>query len=370
MRKIFWVLIALTIISCSMDKGEGFGRRPSKPHIVKKGSITIKLEETGDIQPIKEIEIKSKVSGKILKFYVEEGDYISSGQVIADIEPDYNQAETIERVKSNLKLAEIRLENADEDLGEKQGLFEKEYISADELDAASDALEESKISYESALQQYELIKEIETVDNVSKLVASASGTIIQKPVEEGEMVVSSANSYSAGTVVLKLADLRRMVVRTHINEVDISKIKKKQTAEIKVDAYPYDKYEGRISKIAAMAISYNNIKVFPIEIEIMQPDEKLKPGMTANITIIGQKKEDIIVVPIRAIFSDDEGQDIVWLVKNDSISDSVPVKTGINNFQEVEIIDGLSIGDSVSFAEGTKKAKFEGMKGKKGGRGK
>jgi HlyD family secretion protein len=357
MKKIIWLLVAITLVSCSVKKGKDFrGKGGGKPHVVANGSITIKLEETGEIQPIKEFEIKSKVSGKVLKFYVEEGDYITNGQVIADIEPDYNQAETIARVKSNLKLAEIKLENSTENLKEKQDLFDKKYISADELDAASDGLKETIISYESAMQQYELIKEIETENNVSKLVASASGTIIQKPVEEGEMVVSSANSYSAGTIVLKLADLRRMVVRTHINEVDISKIKKSQKAEIKVDAYPYDKYQGEISKIAAMAITYNNIKVFPIEIEILESDDKLKPGMTANITIIGQKKEDIVVLPIRAIFSDDEGQDIVWLVKNDSISKSVPVKTGINNFQEVEIIEGLSVGDSISFSEGKKKS--------------
>jgi len=325
--------------------------RHSKPHVVKTGEITIKLEETGEIRPIKEIEIKSKVSGKITLFYVEEGDYIKLGDVIADIEPDYNQAETIARVKSNLKLAEIRLENAAEDLQEKQELFEKKFISADALDNSEDALQEAGINYKSALQQYELIKEIETEDNVSKLIASASGTIIQKTVEEGEMVVSSANSFSAGTVIIKLADLTRMVVNSHINEVDISKIKKNQKVEVKVDAYPYDSYSGRITKIATMAIAYNNVKVFPIEIEIDRVDKKLKPGMTANITIIGEKKSDIVVLPIRAIFSDEEGQDIVWLVKNDTISKSVAIKTGINNFQEVEIIEGLSEGDSISFIE-------------------
>jgi HlyD family secretion protein len=133
--------------------------------------------------------------------------------------------------------------------------------------------------------------------------------------------------------------------------VDISKIEKEMKVKIQVDAYPYEEYSGSISKIAAMAITHNNVKVFPVEIEINNVDEKLKPGMTANITIIGEERKDIIVVPIRCIFSDEEGQDIVYKVVNDTIGENIPIKTGINNFQQVEIIEGLAIGDSISFTE-------------------
>ncbi|HPR17431.1 MAG TPA: hypothetical protein PLD62_04220, partial [Candidatus Cloacimonadota bacterium] len=107
----------------------------------------------------------------------------------------------------------------------------------------------------------------------------------------------------------------------------------------------------------AMAISYNNVKVFPVEIEIRNVDAKLKPGMTANITIIGEKKSDILVVPIRTIFSNDAGQDIIYRVQSDTIGTQIVVKTGINNFQEVEIIEGLAEGDSISFTEPAKDEK-------------
>ncbi|OPX28353.1 MAG: hypothetical protein B1H06_03425 [Candidatus Cloacimonas sp. 4484_143] len=359
---IIILVIAVLVIGFILVKGGKKGNKPGKrdkikAHVVKAGKITVKLEETGEIQPIKEIEVKSKISGKIVKFYVEEGDYVKINDVIADIEPDYNQAEMINRVKSNLELTEIRLKNAQRDFTDKQKLFKQKFISQKELDKFQDALTEAEINHQSSLQQYELIKEIETEENISKIISTASGTVIQKSVEEGEMVVSNTGSYTAGTVILKLADLRRMVVNSRINEVDISKIEKNQKVDIQVDAYPYEKYSGNITKIAAMAVTYNNVKVFPVEIEIKDVDSKLKPGMTANITIIGEEKKDILTVPIRCIFSDDEGQDIIYRVVNDSIGEQVVVKTGINNFQEVEIIEGLAEGDSISFKEPKKDEK-------------
>ncbi len=353
------IVIVIGAISSKKKKSRKASTEKVKFHIVEKGMITVKLEETGDIHPIKEIEVKSKISGKILKFFVDEGDFVNKNDIIAEIEPDYNQAETISRIKNTLDLSELRLKNAQRDLNDKQELFNASYVSQKELDSHKDALTEAEINYESALQQYELIKEIETEENVSKIISTASGTVIQRSVEEGEMVVSNTSSYSAGTVILKLADLERMVVESRINEVDISKIRKDQRVEIQVDAYPYEKYSGNITKIAAMAVTYSNVKVFPIEIEIKKVDDKLKPGMTANITIIGEKRKDILVVPIRCIFSDEEGQDIVYKVVNDTIGESITVKTGINNFQQVEIIEGLAENDSISFSEPKKEEEFK-----------
>ncbi|MDP8200793.1 MAG: efflux RND transporter periplasmic adaptor subunit [Candidatus Tenebribacter burtonii] len=358
MKKVFSgiiiVLMVLLISGCNVSKGKKdrskFGVN-TKHHKVELGTIVIKLEETGEIQPIREIEQKSQVSGELVKFYVEEGDYVNKGDLLAEIVPDFNQAESILRVNSNLKLAEIELENTREKYNKRKDLFANDYISETELDTYKDSYTKAQINYDSALQQYELVKEIESDNNLSKLYSTASGTIIQKPVEEGEMVVSSSGSYSAGTVILKLADLSRMIVNAKINEVDISKIEVGMKVNIQVDAYPYENFDGRITKTAAMAISYNNVKVFPIEIELIEVDEKLKPGMTANITIIGEERKDIVVIPIRCIFSDDEGNDIVYQVINDSIGTSSVVKTGINNFQQVEIIEGIAVDDTISTKE-------------------
>ena len=116
----------LALAGCNVSKA---GAKPNKlnekakVYVVKKGEITVKLEETGEIEPIKQIEVKSKISGKITKFFVEEGDFVKMGDVIAEIEPDYNQTETITRLKSNLELTEIELRNAESDLADKQKLY-------------------------------------------------------------------------------------------------------------------------------------------------------------------------------------------------------------------------------------------------------
>jgi len=349
---IIVLLAALILGACSVETGKG-DKSPGKVKsmIVESGEITVKMEETGEIEPIREIELKPKVSGKIVKFYVDEGDYIEDGDLIADIEPDYNEAEKLSAVKSNLTLAQIRLTDAQKDLADAEELATKNYISDKQLRDARNELERATINHQDALNQNDLVKEIESKDNVSKMYASASGTIIERKVEEGEMVISSSGNYSGGTVIFNLADLSRMVVKSRINEVDIGKVHKKQKVKIQVDAFPYQKYNGNITRIAPKATSYNNVKVFQIEIEIIDVDEKLRPGMTANITIIGEKRADIVTIPIRAIFSDEDGQDIIYKVVNDTISNSVVVKTGINDFQKVEIIEGLAVGDTISFSE-------------------
>lgn len=367
MKKLFVIFTALILLlsfGCgnkNRSEKERFGRGGKTKHVVKRGSITVKLEETGEILPIKEIDVKSQVSGEIIKFYVEEGDFVNKGDLIADIEPDYNQAERIANVKSQLELSEIRLRNARKDYEDKTKLAE--YISEKELSDSEDRLIEAKLNYNNAVAQYELIKEIETEDNISKMRATASGTIIRKPVEEGEIVVAGSGAYSAGTLIVTLADLERMIVSASINEVDVSKIKKGQTVSIKLDAFPYEEFSGKISYIAAMAVNSNNVKVFPIKVEIDNVDSKIRPGMTANITIIGEDKRDIVVVPIRAIFSDENGQDIVYRVQNDTLITPKMVKTGINNFQEVEIMEGISEGDTISLVE--KKVDFSKGKRKK-----
>ncbi|MCK4956228.1 MAG: efflux RND transporter periplasmic adaptor subunit [Candidatus Cloacimonetes bacterium] len=358
MKRLISVLLAIFLLfslGCGKKNQQSklkHGVKKNNHLVVKRGSITVKLEETGEVKPIKEIDIKSKISGKILKFYVEEGDFVKSGDLIADIEPDYNQAEKIARVKSSLKLNEIRLRNATKDFEDKKKLAE--YISKTELNRAEDTFIEAKLNYEDAFAQYELIKEIEAEGNVSKIISSASGTLILKSVEEGEMVVAGSGAYAEGTIIVKLADLQRMVISSRINEVDIAKVSKGQKVDIQLDAFPYDKFYGKINKIAAMAVKYNNVKVFPIEVEIIDVSSKIKPGMTANITIIGEDKKEIIVLPIRAIFSDATGLDIVYKVSNDTISGSRIIKTGINDFQQVEIIEGIAEGDTISLVEKSK----------------
>jgi len=318
---------------------------------VEKGSIAIRIDETGEVQPKSTVDIKSKVSGKVVKLYVDENDFIRNGQLIADVEPDYNQARSIASIKNDLRSAEIRHKDARKNLEEGESLREGNFISEIDFEKLQDELEKATLDLELAQQQYELIEDIETRGNVSKIYSTASGTVIERKVEQGEMVQSSNTAYTEGTVLLTVADLNQMIVKSSINEVDIAKIAEKMAVEVKIDAFPYDSFTGIISKISASAKTENNIKVFPIEIEIDQKDNRLRPGLSANITILGENKSDILTIPIRTIFTDPQGNDIVYKVVNDSIQSPTIIKTGINDMQRVEVFEGLEENDEISLTE-------------------
>lgn len=353
------IIIAIVIVSYiyfKKDKGTLTNNNIQKVKVTR-GDISIRIEETGEVQPKSVVAVKSKVSGKVLRLYVDENDFVKAGDLIADIEPDYNQARTIANVRNELRRAEINHKNAEKNLEEGTILYQRKFISSDEFETLKDNLEKTRLDLDIARQQFALIEDIETIDNISKIYSTATGTVIERRIEVGEMVQSSNNSYSEGTILIRVADLNEMIVKTSINEVDISKIPDNRSlneapeATIRIDAFPYDSFTGRISKVSAQAKTENNVKVFPLEIEIIQKDQRLRPGLSANVTIIGETRQNILTIPIRAIFSDASGNDVVYKVVNDSISTATMIRTGINDLQRVEILSGLNENDEISLRE-------------------
>jgi len=261
------------------------------------------------------------------------------------------QAQTLSRIKSNLKTTEINLENAQKDYESSKELYDKSLISDEEWRDAQNALKLAQISYDSALEQYKLVEEIGITETNMKVTAPVSGMIIHKTVEEGEMVVSS-ESYSGGTVLITIADLSQMIILTDINEVDIGKISLGREAKITIDAFPDKKYGGEIIHISPMAaIGNNNIRTFQVKVSIEDNLKELRPGMSANVTIIGKTRKGVVTIPIQAIFQDEDGNDVVYIVKSDTLITSAIVKTGINDLQKVEIMEGVAEGDTISLVE-------------------
>lgn len=335
-------------------------------YTVALGNIEAKIDITGEVQPQTVVSIKSRVSGRIVKFYAAENDYVKSGQIIADIEPDYNQANTLFNTKASLKRAELSLEKARKDVSDKRILLENKYLSQADFDSAADVLKNAEIEYAQASSQYEMIRDLDVPGKVTHVYATASGTVIERNVNEGEMVTSSITGFGEGTVIMKIAELTHMIVKSNINEVDIAKFRLGQHAKIKLDALPYEEYSGRIVKIAPMAITENNAKVFPVEISIGATGTGVKPGMTAAVSIEGESKENVVIIPIGAVFADEKGQDIVYLMPKEqktpavkdkkgkpiaAVGSPTPVQLGSNDLQMVEIVAGLKTGDVISLTE-------------------
>jgi len=358
MKKFVWIIIVVVIVVVVVVSVTGKkkttqqeGGKKTPTAVAKIDDISIVLDEVGEIRPVKEVNVKSKLSGRISKMFVEEGENIKVGDIIAEIEPDMAQAQTLSRIKSTLKTTEINLENAQKDYESSKELYDKSLISDEDWRDAQNALKLSQISYDSALEQYKLVEEIGITETNMKVTAPVSGMIIHKNVEEGEMVVSS-ESYSGGTVLITIADLSQMIILTDINEVDIGKISLGREAKITIDAFPDKKFGGEIIHISPMAaIGNNNIRTFEVKVSIEDNLKELRPGMSANVTIIGKTRKEVVTIPIQAIFQDENGNDVVYVVKSDTLISSAIVKTGINDLQKVEILEGVAEGDTISLVE-------------------
>ncbi|TSA24103.1 efflux RND transporter periplasmic adaptor subunit [bacterium] len=358
MKKFVWIIIVVIVIvvivvsvTGKKKNSEQEGDKKTSTAVAKIDDISIVLDEVGEIRPVKEVNVKSKLSGRISKMFVEEGEYIHVSDIIAEIEPDMAQAQTLSRIKSTLKTTEINLENAQKDYESSKELYDKSLISDEEWRDAQNGLKLAQISYDSALEQYKLVEEIGITETNMKVTAPVSGMIIHKTVEEGEMVVSS-ESYSGGTVLITIADLSQMIILTDINEVDIGKISLGREAKITIDAFPDKKYGGEIIHISPMAaIGNNNIRTFQVKVSIEDNLKELRPGMSANVTIIGKTRKGVVTIPIQAIFQDEDGNDVVYIVKSDTLITSAIVKTGINDLQKVEIMEGVAEGDTISLVE-------------------
>ena len=359
MKKAFKVIVTLVIIitvgyfsvkffTKKNDKASDKTLFELKTAKVELGEIATQIDITGEIEPETIVEVKSKVSGKIIKFNKNINDYVNNGDLIATIEIDYQQANTITNTRSNLDLAEIRYKWAKRDFDDIKIQYESGYETKYNYDTAEKNLEQAELNYSIAQEQYKQVEEIDTKGEESKIYSSVSGTVITRTVEEGEMISSIGLGNSDGTAIMQIADLSQMIVKSNINEIDINKYKEGQTATITVPANPNHKYNGIITQVAVMAQNVNNVKVFPIEIELIDVDDLIKPGMTAEITIKGESKSDIPIIPITALFSNEKGEDVVYTVENNTIKDTKIIVTGINNLTHVEVLSGIEIGEEVS----------------------
>ncbi len=338
------LLILCPLLEGCQSRGKVKESESTRTAVVERGDILIVLQEVGVIDPLYKAEVKSKVSGTITDIRVEEGRKVSTGDILALIEPDVGQANIISRIESTLRKAEVNIKQTERELNRKKELFEEGLIAQDELEEAEENHSIARIEYSTAQEQLKLLGGGGSA-SLYKVRAPTPGVIIQRCMEKGEMAIGTS-SYMGGSVLFVIGDLEQLVVKAEINEVDIGTIREGQPVEITVDAFPKEVLNGEITMISPAARDKGGIKVFDIRIEILSPDPYLKPGMTANIDISAAKREDILVVPIESIFTQKE-KDVVYSRRNPKwVREEVVV--GINDLDKVEIVSGLSEGDTIA----------------------
>ncbi|MBM3308140.1 MAG: efflux RND transporter periplasmic adaptor subunit [Candidatus Eisenbacteria bacterium] len=361
-RSAMWIAAAVAAAALAAGCGGGTGRgaeaagtpdgRRAK---VAVGDVAVRLAEVGEIQPKTKVLVKSKVSGKITRLVAREGAWVNKGGVLAVVEPDMAQARTVATLKSGYGRARVDLDRARQDHERDVNLHSAGHISDEALKLSKDALDIATIEYRSALEQMKLAAEdgVTTEPEAEsaqflEILAPASGIVIELQIEEGEIVTSGALSYTSGSTLMAIANLSAMQIRAGVNEVDAGKIRNGQAVAIDVDAYPDVEYHGVITHIAPAARSAEGVKIFDIEIDVTDSDERLRPGMTANIEIRGDHREGVLTVPVEAVFRK-QGRHVVYVFDG---SGNAPVereiRTGISTIDLVEVVSGLSEGEEVA----------------------
>ena len=394
-KTIIWIIvivIALLIVLIGGKKAGWFGKSGNFKQIEVTNISLIDIVETvaatGKIQPEVEIKLSSEVSGEIIKLPIIEGEQVKKGDLLVSINPDLvqallNQSQAgLQNVKAQLTQAEANLNNLKLNFDRNKALYEKGVISKSDWERTFTDYEVAKANVKSAYYNVQSAQSAvkQSRDNLSRtsIFAPRDGTISKLSVELGERVVGTAQM--AGTEIVRVANLNNMEVEVDVNETDIVKVNVGDSTIVEVDAYLKREFKGVVTEIANTAentLSVDQVTNFKVKVRILPESYKdlsadkpensspFRPGMTATVDIITNKKENIIGVPISAIViktdtssagskkiiketisSKSEKFECVF-VKIGDIAKLRVITTGIQDDSNIEITSGLNEGDEV-----------------------
>jgi len=295
-RFAFFALFVVSVSAC--ESGEAAEAASSVETVeVVRGNLLISAEATGTVEPIREVEVKSKASGEILRLHADIGDEVRPGQILADIDPRDVQ-NRFDQTEADLEVAQVRLEIAESQIERSTLLLEREVITAQEHEGARVEYANSRANLVKARTNHELaVLQLEDV----RITAPMSGTIIQKNVEEGMVIQSASGNVSGGTTLFLMANLGEMQVRTLVDETDMGQLEPGMVANVTVEAFPDRTFRGEVQKIEPQATVEQNVTMFAVIVSIDNSGRLLKPGMNAEVEVMVDEAVNVLVVPNNAI---------------------------------------------------------------------
>lgn len=314
---------------------------------VERGTISNSVTATGTIEPITEVEVGTQVSGKITKLYADYNSVVKAGQLLAELDTVELRA-TLDSRTASLESARVKYEYQKKNYTRIKGLFEKGMVSETDYEDAEYQYQTSKTDYDQAQSN---MVQAETNLGYARIFSPIDGIVLSREVEVGQTV---AASFETPTLFTLAQDLRKMQVVADVDEADIGQVVEGQKVSFTVDAYPDDVFEGSVTQVRLQATTESNVVTYEVVIDAPNPDVKLKPGLTANVTIFTMQKPDVLVVPAKALrFSPDPAQKTpaagpkrVFVDHNGFLTE-ISVKTGVSDGIYTEVTGGLVEGDSV-----------------------
>ena len=326
---------------------------------VTRGSIQTQVSETGTIQPSQTVEIKSQFSGEISRLPVSAGQQVEAGQLLAVIRQEPREARQAAQLRASIQEERISVETARLELARMQTLFDKGFIAKKELESAEQDHRRALVRLElaerqlllalggnQALYQRYLTKQLSpNRPEEFQLKSPASGTILEVLVQPGEIITSGTATVGGGTVLMRVADLRHMVVVAKINEVSIARVKIGQRVHIRLDALLRKQFEGTVTHISTQGLKEENIVTYEVTIAIDQPSPELRPMLTANIDIITESLDDVLTVPLESLQAE-RGDDFVEIRANGQTTKR-KVRVAFRTESQAVIAEGLDEGEDI-----------------------
>ncbi len=319
---------------------------------VETGTITKSITATGTIEPVTSVTVGTQVSGIVSKLYVDYNSVVKKGQVIAELDKT-NLISELNTAKANLASAESTMRYEQANFNRYKTLYKKGLVSADDYDNALLNYNKAK---ESVASSREMVAKAQTNLGYATITSPIDGVVLSKSVEEGQTVAASFNTPELFTIA---KDLTNMQVVADVDEADIGDVKAGERVTFTVDAYPDDTFEGTVTQVRQEATTTNNVVTYEVVISAPNADLKLKPGLTANVTIFTLEKTGVTNVLSKALrftptketvngakIIDCKGKNKVW-TKEGNVFRAHAVTLGITDGTRTEILSGVSKGTVV-----------------------
>lgn len=350
MKKNIIMALALASMLVACESGPKFEYTEGE---ITRGDITTSVTATGTIEPVTSVQVGTQVSGIVSKLYVDYNSVVKAGQVIAELDRT-NLISELESATAQLRSAESDYEYQKTNHERYRNLYDKGLVSANDYEKARLSYSQSE---QTVTQRRENVKKARTNLGYATITSPIDGVVLSKEVEEGQTVASSFNTPTLFNIA---QDLTQMRVIADVDEADIGEVREGQRVSFTVDAFPSMVFEGSVQQVRQEAATESNVVTYEVVISAPNDDLKLKPGLTANVTIFTMEVKDVVTVPAKALrftpremmlnkdesIEDCQGKSKVWMRKG-NVYKAVPVETGVTNGMLTEVKSGLKPGDMV-----------------------
>ena len=347
------VIVIVAVAAWAMSGGKKEEDINFKEEKVALKTLQNSVTATGTIEAVTSVTVGTQVSGIVNKLYVDYNSQVKKGQVIAELDKT-NLLSELNTAKANLASAQSSLNYQAANMERYKTLYKKGLVSADEYENALLTYRQAK---EQVASSKENVQRAQTNLGYATITSPIDGTVISKSVEEGQTVAASFNTPELFTIA---KDLTNMQVVANVDEADIGNVKEGDRVTFTVDAYPDDTFEGTVKQVRLEATTTNNVVTYEVVISAPNADLKLKPGLTANVTIYTQERSGVLAVANKALrftptketvgkdmkIVDCKGKNKVWTLNGNTLT-AHPVTIGQSDGINTEITKGLKKGDKI-----------------------